>query len=306
MKDSRRTALCFLGTGVSWGLGFMFIRIAVVGLSPVMFVFGRALIATIALGAVMAITRRRWPKGWLAWRRIIVLSVFGMAIPFLLYAWAGQRIPSGLSGIYNAAVPISTVLLSVAVMRQEQLGRRKVLGIIVGGLGVLIVLEPWNLFGTTFDLAGQMACILAVLFLGFAFAYTKRAITPMGLDPIGVAAAQTLVTTVFTLMMMPFTGFGAVELSLPIVLSMLAVGVLSTGFAYIWNFRVIADWGAASASMVTYLVTVVSVTVGLIVLGEVLTLSQLLGAAVVLVGVGLGITASGGGSRAILHPADPG
>jgi drug/metabolite transporter (DMT)-like permease len=290
MSDSRRTFAYFAGTGLSWGLGFMFIRIAVVGLSPLMFVFGRAFIATLVLGAVMAATRRRWPTGWLAWRRISVLSVFGMAIPFLLYAWAGQRIPSGLSGIYNAAVPISTVLLSVAVMRQERLGPRKLLGILVGGIGVLIVLEPWNLLGSSFDLPGQMACIIAVLFLGFAFSYTRRAITPLGLDPIGVAAAQTLVTTLFSLLLMPVVGVGTIELSVPIVLSMLAVGALSTGFAYIWNFRVIETWGAASASMVTYLVTIVSVTAGMLVLGEMLTLPQFLGAVIVLAGVALGIS----------------
>lgn len=291
MSDSRRTVLYFLGTGVSWGLGFMFIRIAVAGVSPLMFVFARACIATIALGAVMAVTRRHWPVGWVAWRRIVVLSVFGMAIPFLLYAWAGQRIPSGLSGIYNAAVPIATVLISVLAMRQERLGPRKLLGIVLGGLGVLIVLEPWNLMGAKFDLPGQIACIFAVLFLGFAFSYTKRAITPLGLDPIGVAAAQTLVTAVFTAALTPFLGIGSIELSWPIVLSMLAVGVLSTGFAYIWNFGVIASWGAASASMVTYLVTVVAVVAGMLVFGEMLTLPQLVGAVAVLAGVALGITA---------------
>lgn len=290
MSTSRRTALFFLGTGLSWGLGFMFIRIAVAGISPLMFVFGRTLIATLALAAVMAATRRSWPRGLVAWRRITVLSIVGMAIPFLLYAWAGQRIPSGLSGIYNAAVPITTVLLSVVVMRQERLGGRKLLGILVAGVGVLVVLEPWNLAGSRFDLVGQLACILAVLFLGFAFAYTRRAITPLGLDPIGVAAAQTLVATVFTALLMPFFGIGEINLSLPIVLSMLAVGMLSTGFAYIWNFRVIEAWGAASASMVTYLVTIVSVVAGILVLGEVMTLAQVLGAAVVLAGVGFGVT----------------
>jgi len=67
--------------------------------------------------------------------------------------------------------------------------------------------------------------------------------------------------------------------------------VLSTGFAYIWNFGVIASWGAASASMVTYLVTVVAVVAGMLVFGEMLTLPQLVGAVAVLAGVALGITA---------------
>lgn len=287
-KTSPNILLQFAGTGVAWGLGFLFIRVAMSDLEPAAFVFSRTAIATVVLAVVMRMSRRAWPTGWNAWRRIAILAVFGMAVPFLLYAWAGQRVPGGLSAIYNAAVPAATVLISVCVMRQERPGKLKLLGILVGGIGIMVVLQPWNLAGSTYDVPGQVACILAVLFLGFAFAYTRKSITPLGLDPIGVAAAQTLLSSVAVGVLLLATGGADFRMSPPTLLSVVAIGVLSTGFAYIWNFRVIEQWGAASASMVTYLVTIVGVFSGFIVLGEAVSLTELVGAALVFAGVALG------------------
>lgn len=289
---SERAALSivlqFVGTGVAWGLGFLFIRVAMTDLEPAAFVFARTLIATLVLGVVMRVTRRAWPSGLHAWWRIGVLAVFGMVIPFLLYAWAGQRIPGGLSAIYNAAVPAATVLLTVFVMRQERLGRVKVSGIILGGLGVVVVLQPWNLAGGTYDVPGQIACIVAVLFLGFAFAFTRKSITPLGLDPISVAATQTLLSALTVGVVLTVSGGADFRMAPPTAFSVIAIGVLSTGLAYIWNFRVIERWGAASASMVTYLVTVVGLISGFLILGEELSATEMLGAGLVFAGVALG------------------
>lgn len=285
-----RIALLFLLTGVTWGLGFLFIRISVEGLTPLQFVFARTAIAAIAMCLVMVIGKRTWPRGWLAWRRISILSVFGMFLPFVLYAYAGELIPSALSSIYNAAVPISTTLLTLLVLRQERISGRKLLAILLGAIGVLIVLAPWNMASGGFNVRGQVYALLAVLLLGFAFSYTRKAITPRGLDPVGVATGQVIVSSIFGTVFLPFTDLAGMQFSGPIVLSLVLIGVFGTGLAYVWNFQVIEYWGAASASMVTYLTTIVGVLAGFIVMHEVMGLNQLIGAGVVFLSVAIGVT----------------
>lgn len=292
----------FVATGIVWGSGFLFIRLAVVAMTPIEFVLLRTALAAAVLAAVMAVMRRRMPRGWLAWRRIAILGIGGCLIPFLLYAWAGQRIPSALSSIYNAAVPIATVLITLLAMRQERIGARKLLAIGIGAIGIVIVLAPWQRGLDGGDLAGQIACVLAVLGLGFAFSYTRRAITPLRLDPIGVAMGQMLVSAVVLAMITPFTAPPPIAWDASVVIAVALSGVFATGLAYVWNFRVIAAWGAASASMVTYLTTVVGVALGVLVLGEPLTVLQLIGAAVVLVGVAFGLPRRSDGGHA--HRSD--
>lgn len=284
------TVVVFILTGIVWGAGFLFIRLAVAGMTPVQFVWLRTVLATTVLAAAMVAMRRRWPRGIVAWRRIATLGIVGVAIPFLFYAWAGQRIPSGLSSIYNAAVPVATALVTIVATRQERLGARKLLAIGLGAGGILIVMAPWQLDSSAFDLWGQLACIAAVLGLGFAFAYTRKAISPLGIDPIGVAAGQMLVCAVAFTLVMPFTAQPPIRWDAGVVTALVLSGIFATGVAYIWNFRIIDRWGAASASMVTYLTTLVGVALGIVVLHEPISLNQVLGAVVVLVGVAVGVS----------------
>ncbi|MDQ0615159.1 drug/metabolite transporter (DMT)-like permease [Microbacterium sp. W4I4] len=303
-SGDRRTIVIFLLTGFIWGSGFLFIRVAVAELSPVEFVFARTALACAVLALVMLVTRRHWPTGFDVWRRIATLGIVGCAVPFLFYAWAGQRIPSGLSSIYNAAVPVATALVTLIAMRQERLGGRKLLAIAVGAIGIVVVLQPWRLDASDFDLGGQLACIGAVLGLGFAFSYTRKAISPLGLDPIGVAMGQMLVCAVVVGGVVPFTSTGVPAVSPAAIGSVLASGVFATGIAYIWNFQIIERWGAASASMVTYVTTLVGVAAGIIVLHEPMAIHHLIGAAIVLIGVGIGVQGSRG--TVGLGPAAPG
>jgi len=284
------TLVAFVLTGIVWGAGFLFIRLAVAGMTPVQFVLLRTALAAVSLAAAMLILRRRWPRGVVAWRRIATLGIVGCALPFLFYAWAGQRIPSGLSSIYNAAVPVATALVTIVATRQERLGARKLVAIGLGALGILVVMAPWQLDSSAFDVWGQVACIIAVLGLGFAFSYTRKAITPLGIDPIGMAMGQMLVCALALTIVLPFTAPPPIAWDASVGTALVLSGIFATGVAYIWSFRIIDTWGAASASMVTYLTTLVGVALGILVLHEPISLNQIAGAVVVLVGVAVGVS----------------
>jgi drug/metabolite transporter (DMT)-like permease len=132
-------------------------------------------------------------------------------------------------------------------------------------------------------LSGQLACLGAGFCYGISFTYTRRFLSHTG-SSLGLATAQLLCATVA---MAVFTPSLAHHVTLPprVWLSLLALGALGTGFAYVVYYGLIRDVGATTASTVTYLVPVVAVTLGVVVLGEHVRWNDFAGAAVVILGV---------------------
>ncbi|GAA4191834.1 DMT family transporter [Streptosporangium oxazolinicum] len=289
----------YLALALTWGASFLFIKVALSGLSPAQTVLGRLALGALALNAIMLVTRRRWPRRPVFWAHMGVVALLLCVVPFLLFAWAGQYIPSGLSSIYNATTPLMTMLVTLAALRQERLGATGVLGLLLGAAGVVVVLAPWNLDAETGPWWAQAACLGATFCYGLSFAYTRRFVLAYGHDAPTIAAAQVSVATLIMLVLSPLLATGPVRLDLPVVASVVALGVLGTGLAYVWNTSVIARWGATAASSVTYLTPLVGVVLGVLVLGETLTWNQPVGAVIVVAGImtGRGVIGSWSGRR---------
>lgn len=281
----------FAALAMVWGASFLFIRVALDGLSPVQVVFGRLACGALVLAAIMAASGRRWPRGLRVWAHLAVIAVLLCVAPFLLFAWAGQHIDSGLSSIYNATTPLTTLLVSLAVLPDERLTRARTAGVVIAALGIVIVASPWLMFaqqkadaGTT-SLFAQAACLGATACYGLGFVYSRRFLRGYGYDATTIAASQIGVAAIITAAVMPIVGMAPVELTAPVLTSILVLGGVGTGVAYIWNTRVIQVWGATLASTVTYLTPLVGVTLGILVLGERLRWNEPVGAALVLLGI---------------------
>ncbi|WP_433360707.1 DMT family transporter [Streptosporangium sp. CA-115845] len=296
---SRSVLAQYLALALTWGASFLFIKVALTGLSPVQTVLGRLTLGALTLNVIMLVTRRRWPRQARLWAHLGVVALLLCVVPFLLFAWAGQYIPSGLSSIYNATTPLMTMVVTLAALRQERLAAAGVLGLLLGAAGVVVVLAPWNLTGAAGPGWAQAACLGATFCYGLAFAYTRRFVVSYGYDAPTIAAAQISVAALVMLALSPLLATGPVRLDLPVVASMAALGILGTGLAYIWNTTVIVRWGATAASTVTYLTPLAGVVLGVLVLGEALTWNQPLGAVVVVVGImaGQGVFGSRPGRR---------
>ncbi|WP_405640247.1 DMT family transporter [Streptomyces uncialis] len=278
------TGAQFLVLAAVWGASFLFIKVSVAGLSPVQVVLGRLGLGALCLAAVMAATRRRWPRDLRTWRSLAVIAVFLCVLPFLLYAWAGERIPSGLSSIYNATTPLATLLVALAVLPDERLTRARTAGLLLAAAGVTLVASPWTTGGAS--LPGQLACLGAGLSYGIGFVLTRRLLRDTPHDTVTVAAVQVALATAITLLIAPFAGgFAPIRLTPSITASMLVLGIAGTGLAYILNNRIITAWGATAASTVTYLTPLVGVALGVTVLGETLHWYEPAGAALVVLGI---------------------
>lgn len=276
----------FVLLGAAWGSSFLMMKLAVQGLSPGQVVLGRLCLGALALSLLLLLTRRPWPRQRLLWLHLAVTAGVGCVLPFLLFAWAAERIPSGLSSILNSATPLATAAVTALALRQEKVTARKAGGIVTGAIGIVVVLSPWRFYtAATVDLWGQLACLAAVLCFGVVFSYTKKYVSPFAADPIGVSAVQMVAGSLMMLALAPFIATGIISLTPPVAVGMLLLGVVSTGLAYVWNFQIIAQWGATAASTVAYITPLVGVALGALVLQEEVSWNQLVGAAIVIAGI---------------------
>ena len=275
----------FLGMGLVWGASFLFIKVALTGVTFGQVAWTRTIFGALTLAMVFAISRSKLPRDPRVWAHFVVLAVVNCVGPYLLYAWAEQNVASSLASIYNAVTPIMTALMVSLAFRVERLNRGQVLGILIGILGVLVIIGPWQAGALAGSLLGQLACLLATACYGFTYGYTRRFLAPRKLPGLTLATLNIGLAGGVMVLLTPIIALSPVHLDLWVVGSLVLLGVLGTGFAYVWNFTVMQSWGATRASTVTYITPVVGVALGILLLGERLGWNEPVGAVLVLVGI---------------------
>ncbi|NVM94636.1 DMT family transporter [Arthrobacter wenxiniae] len=276
----------FVTLALVWGASFLFIAIGLEGLSPAQVVLGRLGAGAVALAAISLAARQRLPTEPAVWAHLLVVSVLLCVAPFLLYSWAEQTIGSGLASIYNATTPLMTTLVALAALPRERPTRVRLLGLLAGFLGVVIVLGPWRGTGGG-TLAAQASCLAATACYGLGFVYLRRFVSPRGLPALSLATVQVGLGALIMLILAPWIATAPVHLTPRVVVSILILGMAGTGLAYVWNTNLVAAWGAANASTVTYLTPVVGVSLGVAVLSEPVSWNQPVGAVIVVAGIAI-------------------
>jgi drug/metabolite transporter (DMT)-like permease len=270
-----------------WGASFMFIKVELdAGLAPLHVAFLRCAFGPPALLLILVATRDRLPRDRSLWGHLLVLGALMNAAPFLLFAYGETEVSSLLAGIFNALTPLMTLLFSIGMLPDEPPTAEKIAGLLVGFLGVLVVLAPWEGIGGG-SLLGALACIGAATCYGLAFPYLRRHVSGRPETGVAISAVQ---VSLGGLLLLVFTPLGSLPDEVPGVevwLSILALGALGTGVAYVLNFNVVRAAGAQTGSMVTYLVPVFAVLFGVTILGEPLSWHEPAGGALIIAGVAL-------------------
>ncbi|HVE98338.1 MAG TPA: DMT family transporter [Mycobacteriales bacterium] len=283
-----RSALLRLAVlGGIWGTSFLFIKVALEGLAPLQVALGRSVAGAAALWLIVALRRMPVPRAARTWGHIAVLAVVGVIVPFLGFAWAGERVSSGVSGVYNATTPLMTMLIALAVLSEERATRERVAGLLLGFVGVVVVLGPWRGADDDNQVSGQLAALAASASYGVALNYARRFLSTTGISPVVLSSCQLSIGVVVLALAAPLAGWQPVTLTSRVVGAMLALGVLGTGVAFVIYHGLIRDVGATTASMVTFLIPVVAVALGVVVLDEPLGWNLFVGGAVVIFGVAL-------------------
>lgn len=273
----------FLLLGTIWGSSFLFISFGLDALTPTGIAFWRSAIGALTLLLVLLVLRIKLVRGWSAWVKLWIAGLFMSAMPAVLFGYAQQHVTSALAAILNASTPIFTVIAILIAFRAEKPKPEVLVGLAVGLLGVFVVLGIWNGFGENEPLAIG-ALILAVTCYGIGSPFLRKYVEPLNLKPEAAVFGQVL-TSAITLL--PFYLTGALfvgPLGFSSVASMLALGILGTGLAYVMYYRLLAQVGSAIGSAVTYMSPIVGVILGVLLLGEQITWNEPIGAAVILFG----------------------
>ncbi|MSX14108.1 MAG: EamA family transporter, partial [Actinobacteria bacterium] len=216
-----------------------------------------------------------------------IVSLLLNVIPGVLFALAETKVTSILAGIINAVTPLMTLLVILLVFRDQKPKVQQVIGIGLGFVGVLTVLGAWQGLGEN-PLWAVLVLLAAVTCYGISFPYSKRFILPHKLKSESMAASQVSLAAITLLPFYLYDGIAKDEYRPGPLLAMLGLGVFGSGFAYIWNFKIMEAAGSAIASSVTYVTPVVAVIVGVIFLQENLTWYEPVGALIVLLGAAIG------------------
>ncbi len=286
MKKSGSWLLPYLFVGLIWGCSFIFIKQGLEFLTPFGVAFVRCALGALTLYLVARYRKIELPKDkktlFFIWIVSLLLNVF----PGVFFAYAETAVTSIFAGIINAVTPLATLVAILLVNRAEQPKSAQLIGIFIGFIGVLVVLGAWRGVGDNPWWAIGLL-LVAVIGYGFSFPFTRRYVMPLGLKSEAIVSTQLILATITLAPFYLLDGDTNTNLSLVPVLSMFGLGVFGSGFAYLWNFRVMELAGSAIASSVTYLTPVVAVVMGILFLGEKITWNEPIGALVVLFGAAI-------------------
>lgn len=268
-----------------WGSAFLWIRLALDGFGPTQLTFGRLALGALVLVPIVLARRLDHPTGGRLWAHITVSALVGNAIPYLLFAVAEQTVPSGVAGVVNATTPLWTTVLAFAVARADAgLTRRRVVGVLLGFIGAVVVIEPWR--GAVGGSPGGLAAtIAAAACYGVAYVYQARFLINRGVPLLSLTAAQLVVAACLLLPTLPFGGADR-DPTVGSALALVALGA-GTGLGILINFTLIGTEGPTSASVVTYLLPAVALLLGITILSEPARWTLVAGGVLILLGVTL-------------------
>ncbi|WP_405926370.1 DMT family transporter [Streptomyces sp. NBC_00035] len=286
----RRTALDwrirFGVLSLIWGFSFLLIKVGTQGYAPFQVTLGRLVFGTAVLAAAMAVRRERLPRGARTWAHLTVSAFLLNALPFSLFAYSELTIPSTLAGICNATSPLWGMALSLVALSEDRPTRRRVAGLGIGFIGVLTVLGAWQGF-QGLDSTGTVMALMASLSYPIGWIYVRRTLAGSGHSHLSMTGAQLLLASVQLALVTPL--FTALPDHFPLVplLAIAALGTLGTGLALLIQYGLVAEVGPTTAQMVTYFIPVIATGAGVAILGESLTWSTPVGAAIILAGAAL-------------------
>jgi len=299
---TRAEWLTFLGLGFMWGSSYLFIKLAVDSFGTFTLITLRLLIGAAFLWVVLRLTRTPLPRDRRAYGHLLVMSVINIAIPFALITWAEQSVDSALAAILNSTVPLFVLVIAPLFLPDEPIRVNGVVGLAIGFIGVVLIVSP-GLTGATSTVAGMLALLGSSFSYAWGNVYARRNVR--GLAPLIPAVFQVTfaLLIVGTLALVVERPWETARPDAEAWFSVVWLGILGSGMAYLAYFRLLSRWGATRTALVAYLLPIVGIVSGFFVRGEAVDLTLAIGTLLILGGL---LVANGRwGRRRLFAPTPP-
>ncbi len=276
---SRKSWIQFGIVGFLWGIPYLLMKVAVADIPPPLIVAGRTFIGA-AILIPIAMRKNTLKDAIKGIKYVAPYAVLEMVGPWILITNAEKEITSGLAGLLVATVPIFSTIFSSLRGDHSVWQPKRIFGLIVGFVGIVALVGIESITGTSNPKAIAMVILASIL---YAYAVLMITANLPGVDGIainGVAMAITsIIYTPIAILMWPTN-----PVSFNAIASLVALGVFSTAIAFMLFFIVIVEIGPARGSLTTYVNTAIAVVLGIIILGEPITLGIIVGLPMVVLG----------------------
>ena len=283
---NRPIAIAFTALGLIWGTNFIFMKWAAVLITPAQVVFLRVLFGFVPI-LLLALSRRALHLSHFRhWPHFVVMSSLATALYYYAFAKGAHLLPSGIAGMLSGAIPLSTFLMTALFLRQEPVTARKLVGVGLGFLGVLLIARPWSVGAGHIDLEGVAYMIVGSFSVGCSFVYARRFMSNLDIAPLALSTYQVGFALLILAAVAPFSGLDAIAQSPRALAGMvLGLGLTGTGVAYVIYYFLVQRMGAVQASAVTYVPPIVALLIGSFLVGEPLHATDLVAMSAILGGV---------------------
>ncbi len=281
-----RAGLAWILLGLIWGTNFVFIKWSTEAVSPMQVALVRVIAGFLTVAAYALITKQLKLSHLRHSVHFIVMACLAAALYFYGFAAGTALLASGLAGAVSASIPLFSLLAAVLFLPEEKLTTNRVLGLLVGLVGVTLIAKPFTgALGDSY-LLGVLWMMVGSFSLGVSFVYARKFVTPLELPPAALTTYQLGFAALILIVVTDKTGLAALRDSPnSLAILVLGLGFLGTGLAYVLYYYVISKLGAVRASALTYVPPVVALFLGALFLGETIVVVDYLATAVIFAGV---------------------
>ena len=268
--------------GFVWGSAFLPIKVAVFETGTVLLVFLRILTALVPLWIYMVWRGASFPDNRYDWLLLIAMSMLNTVIPFFLLSWAGLHISSGVMALIMGLGPLLSLVVSHISTHDDRFSVAKLMGMLIGFAGLVLIIGGDALEGVTADLLGDLAVVAAISCYAVASAMVRKVRTTSkeAMATVNMLVSAAVLAPIVFLVETP----GIASLSAGAVVAILYLGVVTTGIGYLLRFHLVLTVGQTYMSMASYIMPVVGVGLGTIFLDEPLSANIVIALALVLAG----------------------
>jgi drug/metabolite transporter (DMT)-like permease len=285
-RPMQRDWLALIVLALMWGTSYAFIKLGVQTLPTFTLISARLFIGFVFLATVVTVARERLPRNPRIYLHLLVMALVNVVIPFTLITTAERSVDSAIAAIINGALPLVVILLAALVLHDEPITVGRLIGLLVGYTGVIIIVSPGLATSTSSEISGELALLGSTISYGVGAVYSRRAMR--GIRPMIPAAFQVgfAFLIVFTLALLNEDPF-AISWNGDALLAVAWLGVFGSGAAYLLNFRLLARIGATRTSILAYFLPIIGIVSGALMFQEHIDPVVLLGTALVIGGIAL-------------------